>query len=57
MLAHNVEALAMWQYFVFRLPGAAARPYRTVRSGGLIKDTKAHCLFNCLTLFVGWNRT
>jgi len=23
-MAHNVEALAMWRYSVFRLPGAAA---------------------------------
>jgi hypothetical protein len=24
MLAYNVEALAMWRYSVFRLPGATA---------------------------------
>jgi hypothetical protein len=23
-IAYNVEALAMWRYFVFRLPGVAA---------------------------------
>jgi hypothetical protein len=43
-MAHNVEALAMWRYSVFRLPTPL-----------LIKDTKAHCLFCSSALFVGWN--
>jgi len=46
-MPYNVEALAMWRYSVFLLPGADAD-----------NDTKAHCWFCCPALFVSrnWSR-